>query len=495
MAFYNLLTSNTVNSKYQNSIIWSYFSFLALAVILPNTAFDITVQHFDLNRPLVNIDYILSIILIISGYRLFGIISLVTFTLIDAFSIILQIMPAIHQPHDLVELLPFLFFAPKLYIVAGASLVVYIIVVAILLIIIAPHTNKKSGFVVFNISLYIYLYLLLFNSDAVPGFKRYITETGFISSQSYNYFDYQHESYLKSVGVWPKKMIAPVEYTGELSSLYRLADTQLPNRLLLIINESWGTNRSDHINRAIIKPLLARKNDLNYLRYGSAVSNISTINAEFRELCSLKTFGANQHLINREEGFADCLPNRLKMIGYNTYAIHGATKIMYHRVHWYPRIGFEKQFFSQNSRWPTKCKSFPGICDLDLGDEVINYFSLPGKRFMYWLTLNTHAPYDLNDLRVDTLDCKSIDIDPDTSTCRNLKLQAQFFFGLSELIDDPRMSGVTVRVIGDHPPPIFNASERKKYFNENEIGWLELSIPDSTAKAKPLRASGDIAKY
>ena len=171
------------------------------------------------------------------------------------------------------------------------------------------------------------------------------------------------------------------------------------------------------------------------------------------------------------------MPNRLKNSGYSTLSLHGASREMYDRMYWYPRAGFEKEIFFESKPWPVKCVSFPGVCDLDLRDEVVNFFDSSGKRLMYWMTLNTHAFDDLEDLRKDVLDCETLRVQPSSATCRYLKLHEQFFYGLAEMTTDPRMAGVTVRVIGDHPPAIRNADEKRKYFKEGVIGWLEFTIP------------------
>ncbi len=455
------------------SVIWSYFFFLSIAIALPNAPFIAVASYFELFRPLINFDYILAALFVIAGYRLFGIVLLIAFMASDIFSIVPQVFPAIEQPSDLFELVPFVFMAPRSYMAAITSTLIYIAMVALILFTSGRRGDLKTGLIILNISLLFYIYHITFGPNHAPSFRKGVREGTFISSQIVNYFDYRNSFSNKAKE--QQRLLSEVEYTGALASWYRLPDKELPDRLLLIINESWGTNIDSRINKALLKPILNSNIGLHDIRHGDVEFIGATVTAELRELCSVRSLKMNVN--NVHNGFELCLPNRLKQAGYTSYAMHGADGDMYSRTQWYPLIGFDKQIFFESKQWPAKCESFPGACDLDMRGEITDFFAQPGKRFMYWLTLNTHAWYSQSDLRNDVFDCNKMDVEEDTSTCRYLKLQAQFFHGLSELIDDPRMAGVTVRVIGDHPPPIAVTSEKHKYFKEGSIGWLQFTIP------------------
>src|SRR5690606_13493838 len=117
---------------------------------------------------------------------------------------------------------------------------------------------------------------------------------------------------------------------------------------------------------------------------------------ELRELCMLQT--NSYDLADLKQGFEPCLANRLKARGYSAVAMHGATGMMYDRRHWYPRAGFQEAIFFEDNIWPRRCFSFPGACDLDMLTEIEGFFAGPGSKFFYWLTLNSHAPYDRRDI-------------------------------------------------------------------------------------------------
>jgi phosphoglycerol transferase MdoB-like AlkP superfamily enzyme len=179
-------------------------------------------------------------------------------------------------------------------------------------------------------------------------------------------------------------------------------------------------------------------------------------------------------------GFENCLPNKLKQSGYDTHAIHGATGVMYDRVYWYPRAGFEHTTFFETNTWPRRCFSFPGACDIDMIETASKAFSSSQPTFLYWLTLNSHSVYDERDIHLDMFDCKQFDVDPTTQSCRNLKLHAQFFYSLAKSIDAGNFDGIEVIIVGDHAPIITSPEEKAAYFVDQQVPWVKFTIVDKT---------------
>ncbi|MGL5632202.1 MAG: sulfatase-like hydrolase/transferase, partial [Azovibrio sp.] len=229
------------------------------------------------------------------------------------------------------------------------------------------------------------------------------------------------------------------------------------------------------IQKKLLAPLENIQTD--FFQKGTEPSPGVTLDGELRELCKLRTNSYN--LSDVVNGFEECLPNRLKNQGYSTAAMHGASKLMYDRHHWYPRVGFQKTIFFEDKLFKTRCYSFPGACDLDLMEEVPLFFAQSGNRFFYWLTLNTHANYDPRDIRFNVFDCESFQIPSDTESCRNLKLQAQFFNGLAKMLQSKSMEGVEVIIVGDHVPVIMDLNEKKKYFSEDQVPWIHFKVKHS----------------
>jgi len=242
------------------------------------------------------------------------------------------------------------------------------------------------------------------------------------------------------------------------------------SRLMLVVAESWGQELDPRIQQKLLQPLQnlsGRK-----LEQGEVRPTGMTLAGELRELCHLVPMHYNLKPV--EKGFEQCLPNQLRAAGYETLSLHAATGMMYDRLYWYPRVGFDRSVFFESRFWPRRCYSFPGGCDADMFDEVHSFFQKPGKRFLYWLTLNSHAPYDLRDLRNDRFDCAAFAIESSSEVCRNLKLQAQFFEGLAHALDQDVMRDVRVIVVGDHEPVIMDVAAKNKYFVSGRVPWVYL---------------------
>ncbi|GGY76171.1 hypothetical protein GCM10007071_24470 [Marinobacter zhanjiangensis] len=292
-----------------------------------------------------------------------------------------------------------------------------------------------------------------------------------ISSQVIFGIDSRRTGFVESLSV-DGNLFGDVALNGATGAWFG-DDSDTDEKILLIVNESWGVSNQT-IQSAVMSPLLDATTVLSDWQQGSLSFNGITIEAEIRELCrsDLLHFNFEGH----EEELAGCIPNQLRKRGYKTLAFHGAAGLMYDRARWYPQIGFEKQTFFESYSWPSRCYSFPGACDVEMADHVADSYSAEGKVFGYWLTLNTHHLYDLRDLSLEVLQCESIDVRAGTETCRNLKLQHQFFIKLSEIVTLPHMSGVRVVVVSDHEPRISNQAQMDEYFEKGRVPWVSFKI-------------------
>lgn len=265
----------------------------------------------------------------------------------------------------------------------------------------------------------------------------------------------------------------------EYEYLIRDVIDAMPNnskKILLIVNESWGSTKDIGIQDHVLTPIYNNIDHYEYISDGSFTFVGSTISGELRELCQKYANVMNITKVKDDE-FFDCLPSKLDQQGYSTYAMHGTDGELYDRKRWYPLAGFNNILFKDSFEDARDCKTFSGKCDYDLFKPVANILANNKKVFLYWLTLNTHSPYD-DKLFLDGFDCKQYDIRPDSETCLNLKQQYQFFYRLSEYVQDDRMKGVEVYVVGDHAPPIMSLKESFDVFKDLEVGWLKFKIKD-----------------
>ena len=247
------------------------------------------------------------------------------------------------------------------------------------------------------------------------------------------------------------------------------------DKTLLILVESWGEPKDIREKEFQLKSLQAA--GINFSVNTTISTSGSTVAAEMRELCRLN----NKSVVIEPNSavFKDCLPNRAKALGYATYSIHAASGGMYDRLDWYPKIGFEhSEFFgSIPDQGIRKCNSMPGFCDVDMISHVFTKIKNEKKIFYYWLTLNSHFPYDERDIFIPSSICTRVGLVQNSQRCRYFLSQQQFFDALSEYIKmhKQELLGTQVIIVGDHNPPFFRELDRVS-FSESEVPVVAFTI-------------------
>ena len=247
------------------------------------------------------------------------------------------------------------------------------------------------------------------------------------------------------------------------------------NKTLLILAESWGEPKNTSEKNIHINSLRAA--GINIEVNTTIGTSGSTVSAEMRELCRLN----NKSVVIEPNStiFKDCLPNRAKALGYHTYSIHAASGGMYDRLDWYPKVGFEHSEFYGTIPQDgiRKCKSMPGLCDVDMMEHVFSQIKNEKKIFYYWLTLNSHFPYDSRDIFIPTAKCSKINLLEDSQRCRHFLLQEQFFESLADYISKHKseLKGTQVIIVGDHSPPFYTDQDREA-FHENVVPIIAFTI-------------------
>lgn len=248
-------------------------------------------------------------------------------------------------------------------------------------------------------------------------------------------------------------------------------------KVLVVVAESWGLPRDTAMLEAQMAPVRAVAG-LEVLNVGTVHAVGATAIAEFRELCGRLPTKLNLNEISRER-VGDCLPATLKDRGYKTVGMHGAAGSMYKRERWYPALGLDELLFSEQlqDRLSGRCYSFPGLCDRDMAGVVKTLLSGTAPTFIYWLSLNSHMPYDKRDLAVDRPDVCKTALPPEHAEqlCVYHQLHLQFFEELAHILAAPGLHDVEVLVVGDHTPP-FNSSEARDFFEKDEVPWLHLRV-------------------
>ncbi|WP_144425102.1 sulfatase-like hydrolase/transferase [Acidovorax sp. MR-S7] len=250
-----------------------------------------------------------------------------------------------------------------------------------------------------------------------------------------------------------------------------------PSKVLFIIAESWGRPNNEVILDAQIG-IIKNSRAIRDVRVGTVHAIGATAFAEFRELCGKVPTKLNLEKIS-EEHLGECYPRMLGRQGYKTISVHGAHGVMYDRLLWYPVVGFGEMIFKEvlPISQDKQCYSFPGYCDENLFGMAGDKLNSAEKVFLYWLTLNSHMPYDRRDISKfrESLCDDVFDAGYKDGLCNYHNLHVQFFEGLAKLVQRKELSGVEVVVVGDHPP-IFGDDLSKGYFKMDEVPFLHFRI-------------------
>ena len=462
------ISVGAVNVMLNNKIMSDSF-WVAGFVFFANVFLFGAAQWLGIGRPVINFDYVVVVLLalFLPYYIVLPVLFAVFF--FDVVTLVGQIFPFLRFG-DVLYLTKFIGKAPAYYQAAFCVGVVSFFAMAFLLWKIKKKSVREGGLVVINVLVAAYL-ITIFIGDSEKSKDKYWRVGGdkLLSSMIIYNINNRSTGFVKNFQQSGEPLGEAV-YSGVADAWFQGQD--LGDKMLLVVNESWGVSAPE-VQQAVLSPFVDHKDRYGSVEWGGLPFKGATVAGELRELCNL--WPNHFNLKGVERGFEKCFPNRLVKEGYSTMAMHGAVGIMYDRVYWYPRAGFQSSLFFESKPWGTRCYSFPGVCDSELMGEVGKYFQKNDKAFVYWLTLNTHAIYDSRDIEVDVFDCGSFNIPHDTQTCRNLKLQAQFFHNLAALMDDPSMEGVSVIVVGDHEPPIMNKDEKELYYADDMVSWLKVS--------------------
>lgn len=300
------------------------------------------------------------------------------------------------------------------------------------------------------------------------GSSMYFSEN--IIEQNRKAFDLGRYDNVEYVPVrWPSALMQTLGSDSENKTSSR--------KILFIIAESWGSPGDRRVLNSQIKSIESSDN-VRGMTLGSVHAIGATAFAEFRELCGKLPTKLNLKEIS-EAGLGECWPKMLARQGYRTVSVHGAHGTMYDRLHWYPVIGFQEKIFKENMPIITgeQCYSFPGYCDKNLFEVVGHKLAGNDEIFLYWLTLNSHMPYDRRDIFEYRMGlCEDVfGRGYSEGLCNYHNLHVQFFEGLAKLIRNSELSGTEVVVVGDHPP-IFGDESSKSYFEINKVPFLHFWV-------------------
>lgn len=450
-----------------------------LFLLIPNFFFLIICYFANLARPLINIDYLIPTILILIPNRyikIIGGISFCFFIALDAIMLTLQIFP-FFKIAEIIYFIPFIFDGPLRYLVISAVVIVYIILFPLGFNKLVQKYKVNYKYAIFSAAVFYYLFLLAGNH-----WKYFKTGLQHFGHHNHYVINSELGLYQKNYGANWFKLVDAVPEIGKGQEIYasRFLERPFNKKILFIIAESWGEAREERVTQALLKNIYAQQDHFEYIKHGFFDFAGSTVQAELRELCQLRS--ENGYSFHKMEHFPGehCLPQELKQAGYQTYGLHGAGGLLYDRNFWYPRVGLDHISFAESFLGKKRCYAFKGICDSELFGHVAEAFKKAGdgKIFFYWMTLTSHTPFAEQDVQqAERLDCKKYDLF-EGDVCNSFKLHAQFFDGLAELIRQPEMKGTEVIVVGDHMPPVLLDKPIYKNIHWQDVAWLHFKIKD-----------------
>lgn len=453
-------------------------AFMLLA--LPNITFWWTAHYFGYQRPWFNIDYGLAYVLWLLGWRWLGFFAALLALAIDVLAGASQVY-LLFDPGQLVQLLAFarqarpgfvVFFVALLllngcfYGVVAFFLARRKVTAKVLLSALAPLVLANIG-------------PMLAELEYQQANLQLDRRTVILGSQ----IDYLHRMFFRSdIGHHLAELsndetsFSPWTDQTAVENGWGKSDT-LPRHLLLVVVESWGVPRNtDELEKQLLT--LARPDAIELVSSGAVPFSGGTVAGELRELCKITS--SKIYFKSNHAGELNCWPRRLKEMGYATTAFHAASGAMYQRNEWYAAIGFDRTYFMENyPRDAGRCYSFPGLCDTDMAPFIVETLAASKKSFVYWMTLNSHLPYDAKDLRDGpSADCAAFGMPADSPRCAHYSLISQTF---SRLIDALLKSGLhdtEIVLVGDHQPPFMQEGDRAA-FVEHIVPFAHIRLKDA----------------
>ncbi|TCP84361.1 hypothetical protein C8J31_108168 [Rhizobium sp. PP-CC-2G-626] len=250
------------------------------------------------------------------------------------------------------------------------------------------------------------------------------------------------------------------------------------HNMLFVVVEGLGAF-ADPQDRALLSQILQKETlgGRYQLTSGTTRYSGSTTGGAARELCG--HWGSWLDFLG-DQPF-DCLPRRLSEKGLSTQSFHGYSRDMFLRHHWYPQIGFQRSTFMEDmaadvpSPTPSRCGNvFKGLCDTEIAGVVDAALKADPdtQKFVYFLTLNTHIPYQPS--ASDRLGCATMAPAIDNRTvCDLTNLWSDLFRSVAVIARDPDLPPTDILIVGDHQTPLWERAARR-HFKPGLVDWYLL---------------------
>ncbi len=458
-----------------------------LVFLLVNPLFWMAAIWVDFERPLLNIDYVL-ILIIAVRWRWYALPVLMLSVLADVLSTLSTVF-TLMSVSDLIYMLRFVNIdnVNPLYGLLAVVIVVSIVISFVYLARSAQHIARSTWIML--LSALVFVGTL---DRIIVLYRSMHTQTEWISyAPNHLVFSQSLFLYRQTYGTGFGHLMANEKETGTLkpwtdktaSSRWfdvvnnktlrsdRLRGNPLPRNLLLIVVESWGQAHDQQLDKQLFPDIekLKQLPHIEVIDTGTVAFDGPTIRGELRELCHAVPDTMRVHATGIDQW--PCLPRLLAQQGYDTRSLSVASRSMYDMGIWYPMTGIQRTYFLEDMVGKIgRCYSWPGGCDVNYFPIIAQTFSEPGQHFMYWLTSNSHFPYDKRDAINTSYACQA----PINGTmCHYARIHSRFFVALQQFLLDPDLHDMEVILVGDHAPPFLNKTE-EAWFSDTQVPFLHL---------------------
>jgi hypothetical protein len=265
----------------------------------------------------------------------------------------------------------------------------------------------------------------------------------------------------------------PMESAADDSGFREMALTGNRPRVVMIVVEALGHFANPASEKTLLSPFADPElRKLYNVTTGETTYYGSTTAAEMRELCDTRK--------PYEDALAGkpfvCLPRQMKERGYHTSAMHNFSGNFFERMQWYPKLGFDDEFFFKDIAPQTHrlCGGpFRGPCDADVA-PIITQKLREAKQptFFYWMTLSTHVPIAPHE-GTPRLNCAHDGgAIGNEEVCYMTELWMDLFQSVARLARD--LPGTEIMLVGDHAPPLWSKAGRR-LFTPGKVTWVRLT--------------------
>lgn len=174
------------------------------------------------------------------------------------------------------------------------------------------------------------------------------------------------------------KVAYPIYDKNDLHVVYDKYD-----KVVMILVESWGVPKNVDLLKASFQI---------FDNIPNTFEGLYSRKSAYTQGAEWEDFGIPNGKMNDS-----ILPAKYKKAGFETWYVHGFERDFFDRAEKYPAYGFDSLLFLDDfaKMGLKRCPyGYPGICDASIEQWIEYEIEKPGKKFIYWTTLDAHFPYD-----------------------------------------------------------------------------------------------------